>query len=289
MTTLYVSDLDGTLLRNDGSLSDFARETLNSLIEEGLLFAVASARSIVTIREVLAGLLLRLPIIEGNGAALSDQKTGAHQVVNPIDSDLLEDLYAEFVDRGCEPLVATFDGQADRCYYDGGGNEGMKAYIRNRTEARDPRLRRVADVREAFRDQVMTFTLIERHAILAPVVEWLETAHRDAVRVHFFEDTYMPEWSWAMVHDRRASKDQAIRTIQEICGVGPEETVVFGDNDNDIAMFRAAGRAIAVSNATDRLKAEATQIVGSNEKDSVVRFIEREFRGGPPNRSDRGA
>ena len=52
-STLYVSDLDGTLLGNDTSLSQYSKDTLNAMLDQGLLFTVASARSIAS--------LVRLP------------------------------------------------------------------------------------------------------------------------------------------------------------------------------------------------------------------------------------
>ena len=51
--TLYVSDLDGTLLRSDGSLSPYSVRTLNRLIGEGMPFTVASARGCGEIRYAL--------------------------------------------------------------------------------------------------------------------------------------------------------------------------------------------------------------------------------------------
>ena len=56
---LYVSDVDSTLLRSDGSLSSYTRDTLNRLIADGLQFTVASARSCASLRQLLAGLVAR--------------------------------------------------------------------------------------------------------------------------------------------------------------------------------------------------------------------------------------
>ena len=60
-------------------------------------------------------------------------------------------------------------------------------------------------------------------------------------------------------------------------GLDDSELVVFGDSSNDTKMFQAADRAIAVANATDELKGYATQIIGSNNEDSVVKFIRRDW------------
>ena len=76
MKTLYVSDLDGTLLNQEARLSAYTAETLNLLIEEGLPFTYATARSVHSARIVAAGLQTRLPVITYNGVFLQDAQTG---------------------------------------------------------------------------------------------------------------------------------------------------------------------------------------------------------------------
>ena len=90
---LYVSDLDGTLLRSDTSLSQYSKDTLNFLLDQGLLFTVASARSIATMRRLLAGLRLRLPVVEFNGAFVSDLASGRHYLVRELQRDILPGLW----------------------------------------------------------------------------------------------------------------------------------------------------------------------------------------------------
>ena len=63
MKTLYVSDLDGTLLRSDETTSDFTNKTINELISRGMLFSYATARSYVTSRQVTKGIDARIPLI----------------------------------------------------------------------------------------------------------------------------------------------------------------------------------------------------------------------------------
>ena len=64
MNTIYVSDLDGTLLRDDATLSAFSRNVLRELLRNDIPFTVASARNVTSIRAILAGLKLHLPVIE---------------------------------------------------------------------------------------------------------------------------------------------------------------------------------------------------------------------------------
>ncbi|MEH2081916.1 MAG: HAD hydrolase family protein [Nostoc sp.] len=79
------------------------------------------------------------------------------------------------------------------------------------------------------------------------------------------------------MHDCKATKDQAIRTLVENYGLGESEIVVFGDQINDIKMFKIAARAIAVANTDAELKRYATLVIGLNTEDSVVKYIHQDW------------
>ena len=78
MKTLYISDLDGTLLRSDASLSAYTYRTLNALTDKGVLFTYATARSLRTARAVTEGLTTPIPLILNNGTFVLDTATGKH-------------------------------------------------------------------------------------------------------------------------------------------------------------------------------------------------------------------
>jgi Cof subfamily protein (haloacid dehalogenase superfamily) len=277
--TLYVSDLDGTLLGKDSLLTDFSRDTLNALLDEGLLFTVASARSVVTIGEVLRGLRLQLPVIEYNGAFLSDLATRRHRVVNALKPEQVRRVYQAILDHDCRPFVSSFDGVSDRVYYCEVANAGMADYVTNRTDARDERLTHVPDLAAYLDRAVVCFTVIDEEARLRALSARLEALAPGEIVSHLFCDAYHPEWFWLTIHDSSASKDRAIRRMMEYEGLEDAELVVFGDHENDLSMFRTADRAVATANATESLKAIATEIIESNESDSVARYIESDFRG----------
>jgi hydroxymethylpyrimidine pyrophosphatase-like HAD family hydrolase len=52
------------------------------------------------------------------------------------------------------------------------------------------------------------------------------------------------------------------------------DVTVFGDQLNDASMFQIAGRGVAVSNAVESIKGIAHQVIGDNESDAVVRYLE---------------
>ncbi|MCY3763158.1 MAG: HAD family hydrolase [Gemmatimonadetes bacterium] len=270
---LYVSDLDGTLLRNDRSLSPFTRDTLNALVDQGLLFTVASARSIASMRHLLDGLSLRLPVVECNGAFVSDLGSGRHYLVNDLARDILPDLWQQISAAGHIPFISAFDGTADRCYYRDIANEGMAWYVRDRRRHRDPRMRYLADLESGLDDQVVCLTVIG----LGPELERLagEIGHRHAGRVqtHFYENQYSPGWHWLTIQDARATKDRGILSLKRLRGLEDRPLVVFGDHGNDLGMFAAADEALAVANAIPALKEQATGTIETNEEDGVARFV----------------
>ena len=73
--TLYVSDLDGTLLTSDMKISENSLKIINALIDEGMAFTYATARSISSASIVAKGLLLKHPIIAYNGAFIVEPES----------------------------------------------------------------------------------------------------------------------------------------------------------------------------------------------------------------------
>ena len=76
MKTIYMADLDGTLLHSDGTLSDYTKTTINALIERGLQFTVNTSRSPRSAEAVISELNLRLPAIYMNGSLFCNTQSG---------------------------------------------------------------------------------------------------------------------------------------------------------------------------------------------------------------------
>ena len=94
MKTLYVSDLDKTLLRSNQKTSEFTNSTINSLVEKGMLFSYATARSYVTAHKATQGLNAQIPLIVYNGTFVIDNATGEILISNYLNhaDELLSDV-----------------------------------------------------------------------------------------------------------------------------------------------------------------------------------------------------
>ncbi|HEX6995943.1 MAG TPA: HAD hydrolase family protein [Gammaproteobacteria bacterium] len=130
-------------------------------------FSVASARSVASIRIVLAGVPLALPVVELNGALISDLRTGRHEVVNAIEPEVAEDVYRLFLQRGHVPCIATFDGKVDCLYHPAATNEGMHWYVRDVEGQLDRHVRCPIDLADALSERVICMTVIARAEPLA--------------------------------------------------------------------------------------------------------------------------
>ncbi|MBU2645113.1 Cof-type HAD-IIB family hydrolase [bacterium] len=273
---LYITDLDGTLLREDGSLSPFCKRTLQEMMAADLPFTVASARSVFSMQDLLRGLTFTLPIIAINGGSISDLATGAHYVINEIRTEVSTDLLSMIADSGFAPYVSTFNGKKDCLYYNRIVNKGMQWYLDDRKNARDSRLHYLETLSASLADQVICIIVMGKAAPLSDLRETIHEKHGSRLMTQFYENQYSRGWFWLSIHDARATKGQALRTLVDRWGLKDRELVVFGDAENDIEMFQEADRAIAVANAESALKIHATEIIGPNRDDSVVRFIAAE-------------
>ena len=124
-------------------------------------------------------------------------------------------------------------------------------------------------------------TIIHRQEIISDLEQHILDAYGDHVEVHQYENQYDPGWYWLTVHDSRASKDQAIEDLKKNFGLEGRLTVVFGDNRNDISMFKNADHAVAVANAQPEARQYAHEVIGSNEQDAVARYLAEKWHKRP--------
>jgi hydroxymethylpyrimidine pyrophosphatase-like HAD family hydrolase len=176
------------------------------------------------------------------------------------------------------PFVATHGPLGDQLFWQSVHNEAQQDFVTQRQRNADPRLTHCSNLGAELVDPVVTMILIEREAPLLALMAEIQALAGEAIEIHLADDVYRPGWPWLTLHDRRATKDQAIRTLAQRYGLAEREIVVFGDQVNDIGMFRAAHRGIAMGNAIAAIKQQAHAVIGEHHEDSVLRFIEGDWR-----------
>lgn len=268
MKTLFVSDLDGTLLTAKETVSEYSMRLLNKLIDEdGVLFTYATARSLNSAAKAVWGLRQNLPVILYNGAIIMEPWNGNKLYNSHFTGTVRADIRRILHEYDVWPLVYSFLGNKERVsWLRGRETEGMKRYLSRR--AGDPRLNPVDSPDELKDDEIFYYTYIdakERTDVLHAVFE------KDArFRCIYQQETYQSDY-WLEIMPAGTSKGAAATVLKE--RLGAEKLVAFGDALNDRELFRAADEAYAVENADEELKKAATAVIGYSEEDSVSKFI----------------
>lgn len=283
-SALYVCDLDGTLLRPDATLSDFARHGLNELLTAGIHLTLASSRGTPAMRALLAGVDLELPVIELNGAFVSEWDTGRHLAGNVLSSAHACEAVEIILETGADPIVSAWDGSRDRVHFGRRMNDATRWYVEEKRAYGDPRLTPCDDLQAAAKEgDVASVVGFLRRAEAAAAAERLRLALGVHARVESAENYYCPGWVEIQAQHRRAEKGAAIPALLEACDAAGADVIACGDHLNDLGLFAAATHSVAPANAHPRALEIASVIVGANDEDGVVRhLLERHgLRGAP--------
>lgn len=268
MKTLYLSDLDGTLLRPDGSLSEFSKNALNALTERGVNFSFATARSFNTAVPLLEGVKLNMPFIVHNGVFVV-QPDNSTVCFNGFTAGESNEIFEIFLRHGLCPVVySVVEGRNRMSFLRSGSSPAQIEFAESRMDDKfdKKRVREIYSRSSALDGEVYYFNCIDEQERLSFVYEAL----RDRFRCFFGKDMYSGEW-WLEIMPRSASKASAAKKLKEISGC--DRLICFGDAVNDIPMFEAADECYAVRNAVGELKRIASGIIGANTEDGVARWL----------------
>ncbi len=268
MKTLYLSDLDGTLLRSDAKISPFTNQVINELTEQGMLFSYATARSYLTACKATAGLTARIPLITYNGTLVRDSVSGELLLSHFFSFEEAQELLEALLENEIFPIVYAYDGQEHFSYLPEKINKRTEAFLSTRRP--DMRDRPVFLQEQLLEGKVFYFTCIDEEKRLRPLYE----RYRNRFHCFLQPEIYSGDFLFEVI-PREASKAQAALQLKE--QLGAQRLVAFGDGENDLDLFEAADEAYAVSNAAEKLKTAATAVIGSNDEDAVARWLLNRF------------
>ncbi len=266
--TLYVSDLDGTLLNSRGELSSYTRETLTRLIRRGMQFTYATARSFTSAYAVMKELPVEFPAVVYNGTFVCSSQTGKNLIAQGFTPREQELLFQLFQEHGLSPQTySLLDGKERVSWQVGRENEAVRHYLESRRG--DPRLRPVSDFQQLKDGDVFYFTAMGDFQELEPLYRRREDY--PFTTFVFQKEPYAPEY-WLEIMPKEATKAQGVQRLKELLGCS--RVVAFGDTKNDIPLLQAADEGYAVGNAVPELVKIAHGQIGSNDEDGVARWLE---------------
>lgn len=265
MKTLYISDLDGTLLNSQGALTKYSADTIDRLIKDGLVFSYATARSFVTAKKVTAALHSDIPIIIYNGTHIVNSSTGEFLHSNFFNKQDAHNLLDSLLSAGVYPIVYSVTNNVELfSYVEDKMSDKAKAFLSTREG--DRRQHKALSFDKLYDGDIFYFTCIDNADKLKPLYEEFKDYHRTL----FTKDVYSDNM-WLEFMPKHATKANAVLQLKKMLDCN--KLVVFGDGENDVDMFCVADKGIAVSNAHEKLKQKASIIIDSNDSDSVARWL----------------
>lgn len=259
MIRFIISDIDGTLVPEGGSrINPEYMDVIRELTEHGVVFAAASGRQASSIDAVFHEIRDRIYYLADNGAYIQRNGAAAKEVRMCVEDTaaFLEDLKTV---SGYHALLSAREG-----YY---------------TNDTDPEFCRLV-----FKQYKGTGHIVENMADYLDVCIKLSLYCENGAQEIYslLHERWGSKFAinisgkrWLDVNDPASTKGNAVRWIQESLGITPEETIVFGDNFNDISMLERSVRSYASVLSHPDVKKAAAHEVASYEEDGVLQVLKQ--------------
>jgi HAD superfamily hydrolase (TIGR01484 family) len=255
---LVASDLDGTLLRPDETVSDRTRRAVAAARDAGITVVLVTGRPPRSIGRLAERVGVEGIAICANGAVVWDLDQGTMLDYSPVAAELAARLVHDL--REAIPGV-LFAVELERKFgREGGWDDGLRPAPPEALEA---------DALELITGPVTK--LLVRHPTL-PFEEVAERARRA------IGDDAVATWAGLRLVEISAAGVTKASALERLCrrlGIAASEVVAVGDMDNDLAMLEWAGTAVAVANATQDVLDAADEVTAANTDDGVALLLER--------------
>jgi Cof subfamily protein (haloacid dehalogenase superfamily) len=258
-TRLVASDLDGTLLRPDETVSDRTRAALTAARAAGITVVLVSGRPPRSLGPIAERIGVGGTAICANGAVVWDLDSGTLVDHTPLAADLATRLVHAL--RQAIP-GALFAVELERGFGREAGWSDGRALIPS-PDALE------ADALELITGPVTK--LLVRH----PTMAFAEVAERARAAVG---DDAVVTWAGLRLVEISAAGVTKASALERLCrrlGIAASEVVAVGDMPNDLAMLDWAGTGVAVANAAREVLDAADEVTAANTEDGVALVLER--------------
>lgn len=266
MKTLYISDLDGTLFSPDAQVTDFTADAVNSLIDKGMYFTFATARSVYSAKVMTEKLKINVPCILMNGVSVFSLADDFYIKNSFIPEEVSAQVIDAFERNNVNCFAYKIQNGLLTAYFTELTSKVMEAFA----EERRRRFGKPFVQCQRFMPDSNTvyFTATGEYSSLLNLKE--DICGIKGADYAFYEDNYTNEWYFE-VFSYKASKYNGVSFLREQYGF--DRIVGFGDNLNDISLFKACDYKIAVGNAKPELKALADEVILPNSENGAARWL----------------
>lgn len=263
MIKLIASDVDGTLIQDSTpDLYEEMVETIYKLKEKGILFCAASGRQYFSLRNVFRDVADEIAYIAENGAHICYQNKNIS--ITPMKKEHIEGIMAMLRPYygECETVISTAKGSLVE--------SKNQDFIDLLTYGYHNQFRLVGDVLEE-KEEIIKIAVYRKESIRKLGEGSFIPAWEDKVKA------CMAGEEWVDFMDRSVDKGIGLKTLENFLGIHKEETMAFGDNNNDIGMMLAAGTSYAVDTAVEEVKEAAGHVCPGWKDKGVYQIIKQKI------------
>lgn len=256
---LVASDIDGTLIHDDGTLS---RRTLDAIEALPVPFMLVTGRPVRWMRQLYEQMTTPVPAVCANGAVVYDPHTDEILRAVPLDMDLLVDVIKQLRETVPDVVLAV-EVEDGRSFW-----HEQAWPMRWHGE----RVRVLTTPEEI--TSVPAVKLLARSAT-HPADDFFELVSRTLGTVA--ETTHSSSSALVEISAAGVTKAAGLAWVCERQGIDASQVLAFGDMPNDIPLLTWAGHGVAVGNAHPAVRAVADEVTRTNEEDGVARYLAEVF------------
>ena len=272
---LFVTDLDGTLLNSNKEVSIKSTEILNKLIDNGVNFTVATARTPATVVDLLQDVNLKLPAVLMNGVLLYDIKEEKYINIKEIGKDTVDKVFDVLNKFDKSAMVYGIRNNHLWVYHKEFEYSWEYNFYKERADRKQKTFLKVENYQECINEsKIINFIVFDKYEKIKGIYEELKKI--DEISVEYYEDIYEKGCYFLEAYSAEASKANGIKLLSDY--IEHDKLICFGDNLNDIPMFELADECYATANAVERVKEISTDVIGSCDEDGVALFMEKKLK-----------
>lgn len=278
---LFVTDLDGTLLSTDHTLSPYSLEALNNAMENGLPVCIATGRSYSDILEIIKDFRIRPYIISSNGASIYDNEgKKIYSISIPKDQvkEIIEYLHGQNLEYEVADDEYTYITKESldilhKELEDVGSQDSTK-----KKELEQDILGLVLSQGnlKVVEDMETLLNSIDSGNSVSSISAYLNKIHK--TMEYFSMDKRLRTFSsWKYNFEMTSSKTSKGIALEHLCqllDIELKDVAAIGDNYNDLSMIKIAGIKGAMGNGVEHIKAMADYIAPTNDENGAVKFLE---------------
>ena len=256
---LIAMDFDGTLLRDDKTISENTKNILKLYKDLGYLIVGVTARTLASIKEVVPVDIFNYLIIN-NGVSIYNVNDDNMIYQGTIDINDAKDITNE-IEEYCDQI----DYVTDNIYY---------TYLQKKNSNLDF-IKDIDSIDEIEEEIARMNLFLKDKSKATDYYEFIRSKYDD-INCFIMQDSDSPN-KWLVLNPKGINKATTLKELGKIENISSDEMIFFGDGLNDLEVMDSVGLSVAMGNALDEIKEKAKAITKTNNEDGIVDFLDKKL------------